>query len=208
LHSSRSALITEWSSEWRATIYAESRHRNLLAGEEFYLDPRGRVTSPKLVPQSSASIVPLFSLAGDGKDSRNTSARDASRAGTDTTANFRISGLRPALGCIFPACRPHRLGCRDRSCGNRNPRRRLRPIYRGGQRGLRDFRHALLLFRQQRSYQAQRLDFFFQPRQFHLFLPQNFVDVFHVRTPAVSRWFETFPPNSSRVDCIVKAFGS
>lgn len=103
-----------------------------------------------------------------------------------------IRGLRPALCGVFPSRCAYRLRSRH---GRRrrywDPRRWLRSVYCCRHRRLRDFRYAFLLFRKQRSHEPQRLHFFFQPRQFHLFLPQNFIDIFHSQgTRTFGRWIE------------------
>ena len=117
--------------------------------------------------------------------------------------------LRPALRGVFPSRSAHRLRRRHRrSRRNRNPGRRLGSVYRCRHGGLRDLRYALFLFRQQWSHKPQRLHFFLQPRQFHLFLPQYFIDIFHSQgTRTLGRWFQILLSHSSRDTCIVKGFG-
>ena len=115
------------------------------------------------------------------------------------TFGAKRCALRPALCGFVPASGADWLrGGYDR--GRRNADGLLRAVDGSCQRRLGYVRNGFFLFRKQRSYQAQGLDFFLQPCQLHFFLPQNLVDILHrlghlriVRfTPSLSRtvaWF-------------------
>lgn len=131
----------------------------------------------------------------DAKDYRKKPIRAEERA--DRSQSYaaprptRESGLRPALGAVFPPCGASGW-LRRRYLRLRDANGLLRSRCGGSQGRLRDGwvgkRFAGL--GKQRSGHAQCLNFLFQPGQFQLFLPQNFIDVFHTRAPVGSAIYE------------------
>jgi len=83
--------------------------------------------------------------------------------------------LRPALGRVFPPCRARR---RDRRYGRLRDPDRL-GCYRSGNRRFGCIHCVLPIVGQQRRYQPEGFNFFFQTCQFEFLLSKNFVDILH-----------------------------
>src|SRR6266567_1174383 len=119
---------------------------------------------------------------------------DAAHASGAGAATVLIRRLRPALGCVFPSRGAHGLrrwnGWRCRHC---DASRRLRSVDGGRQGWLRHVCGHFFFLGEQRSHQSQGLHFLLQSRQFHLFLPQYFVNILHDHGPCrLCRSLQTF----------------